>query len=235
MPDKFITIACDSCAGVGALDCDIVKSSGYFAGYRTAFVPLIETLAIGAKPLLLTNTLSVSGDDYGAQIICGIKDAARDAGIFDANAITGSTEENFKIAVTSLGVTVIGEMPKNTLPKAITHDYSLYLAGLPKVGSDVIACPDAILSFDAIKYLKASKLVHDVLPVGSKGIAFETTQMCDVLGAHFKPDKHIPIDLFASAGPATCALFAVLENVQDLFSHIDIPIHKLGTLISKKS
>ena len=74
--DRLLTVACDSCGGVGMLDGDVIKADGFIVGYHTAFVSLAETLAIGSEPLLVVDTLSVSLGSYGKSILKGIKAAA---------------------------------------------------------------------------------------------------------------------------------------------------------------
>jgi len=229
-----ITIACDSCAGVGALEHDVLKVDGYLTGYLTAFVPLAETIAIGAKPLVVVNTLSVSGDVYGASIISGIKNAALDAGLTGKDVVTGSTEENFVVPVTSLGVTVIGILDENTLPEPIEKQCSLYLVGLPCVGKEVIKHKDNILTLDIVSKLKKTNEVIDILPIGSKGIEYEVFEMAKYLGASVKFKKTPEIDIKKSAGPATCAVIAVSSVSEALFSSTNIPIAKLGTFIPNK-
>jgi hypothetical protein len=229
---KTLTVACDSCAGVGELDGDTVRAGGYITGYRTAFVPLAETLALGAAPTLVVNTLSVPMDEYGKELLRGIKDAAREAGLLDENAVTGSTEDNFAVQATALGVTVIGELA-SPLPSAIRREFGVYLAGVPKSGAEVLAAKKEILTFKAIKRIKSLNSVADFIPVGSKGIAYEISQMEQTLRAVFTPAHSLDLDMDKSAGPATCAIFAATEIPQDLTGGICTPMRKLGIIKPK--
>ena len=228
--EKLITIACDSCSGVGNLPSDIVKSDGFYTGYRTAFVPLVETLSIRAIPRIVINTLSVSMDGYGNQLIEGIKFAAKEAGMTGENVVTGSTEENFSIPVTSIGITVVGEL-HNELPLSLINQCHLYLVGLPLHGEDVVLRNNVILDFNSIYQLKKSSGTYDILPVGSKGISHEITEMSCTLGSYFKEDRNHGINLYESAGPATCAIVAF--NVSAKFPRLEIPVIKLGSLFPR--
>lgn len=229
-----ITIACDSCAGVGALEHDIIKADGYLTGYLTAFVPLAETIAIGARPVVIVNTLSVSKDSYGMSIIDGIKGAALDARLNGEDVVTGSTEENFVVPVTSLGVTVIGILDEDALPKPIDKECSLYLVGLPSSGKEVIEHLDEILTLDVVAKLKETSEVIDILPVGSKGIEFEVFEMAKYLNASVKFKNNHKIELKKSAGPATCAVIAISSFSKEIFLNLNILITELGTFIPNK-
>lgn len=228
---KILTVACDSCAGVGELPGDIVKADGYFTGYRTAFVALAETLALGAAPKLVANTLSVPMDGYGKELVRGIKAAAAEAGL-SGDAVTGSTEDNFSVSATSLGVTVIGEL-ESSLPAPINYECGIYLTGLPKSGGEVLDSKGKILTFNVIKYLKILDCVVDIIPVGSKGIAYEINQMEHVLNAVFTPTYELELDRAKSAGPATCAIFAASKIPKDLKDKTGIPLTKIGIINPK--
>ncbi len=229
---KTITIACDCCSGVGQLCDDLVEASGYITGYRTAFVALAETLSLSAQPIHLSNTLSVPMDSYGKEILRGIKKAAHEAGLSGSNAITGSTEDNFKVHVTSLGVTVTGEL-NHPLPHKISSECKVYLAGLPKSGSDVLEYSNQILNFESIKKIKSLNSVYDFIPVGSKGINYELGLIEETLAANFKRTGNLDIDFTSSAGPATCAIFATQDIPNSIQSEIDIPITQIGVLKPK--
>ena len=207
-------------------------ASGYTTGYRTAFVALAETLSLGAKPILLANTLSVSMDSYGKEILRGIKKAAEESGLSGDDAITGSTEDNFSVPVTSLGVTIIGEL-HSPLPHKISSECKVYLAGLPKSGADVLSCSNEILDFKSIKKIKSLAGIYDFIPVGSKGIIYELGLMCDALSASFKMTDGIDINLTSSAGPATCAIFATQDIPHTLQGEIGIPLKQIGVLNPK--
>ena len=78
---RLIVVGCDSAGGVGPKPLDKVKVDGYTLGRFTARVALTEVLCTGAKPICLVNTLSVEPKPTGDQIVKGIKDEARRAGL----------------------------------------------------------------------------------------------------------------------------------------------------------
>ncbi len=223
-----ISVACDSSAGIGALEKDIIKSDGYTVGYFSAFVPLAETISIGAEPILIINTLSVPNDNYGQSIIKGVMAAAENARLENDNCVTGSTEENFGIPFTSLGITVVGDFTNKKLPDNIQNSLDIYLIGLPKVGSEVLKDRHLILNLKNLLMLKSNSQIVDILPVGSKGIMHELNEMAYTLNADVLLDTSLNIDIFKSAGPATCAIAAIERSSSDAFDKVDIPVNKLG-------
>jgi len=229
--DRLLTIACDSCGGVGLLDGDTVRADGFNVGYHTAFVALAETMAIGAEPLLIVDTLSVSLESYGKSILYGIKSATEEAGLDSNKSITGSSEENFIVQSTGIGVTVLGQLNKADFkPKPLETSYDVVVIGTPLVGDEVIQRKSEILTLAAIKNLLRQNYVLDLVPVGSKGILYETNQMSETLGMNFYENTLTPDLIRKSAGPSTCAVAAInTDQLKNIMKLIDIPVSLIGT------
>ena len=183
---SILTVACDSCGGVGSLDGDIVKTTGFNVGYHTAFVALAETLAIGAEPILIVDTLSVSLGEYGKSILSGIKSAAEETNPDNAIEITGSSEENFPVASTGIGVTVLGQIKNSDFrPVAWNNTYDSVLIGVPHVGNEVLDHKSELLTLGSIKTMIENPSVLDLVPAGSRGVLFEAKQLAKTLGMNF--------------------------------------------------
>lgn len=228
-----LTIACDSCGGIGRKEHDIVKVDPYVTGYYTACVVLAETIAIGAKPLSVINTLSVEMDYTGRRIIEGIIAALEDTGLEPDAMLTGSTEENIPVTVTSLGLTVIGTLASDwTYPKAKEGDVVVAI-GIPKVGQEVVEDEGDIMDLSTLLTLRKMDFVKDLLPVGSKGIAYEVSEMGRTSGLTYTLVEESAIDLYKSAGPATCILAAIDESyLTDLNAMVYLPIHVVGQFMT---
>ncbi|MPN50746.1 hypothetical protein SDC9_198379 [bioreactor metagenome] len=69
--------------------------------------------------------------------------------------------------------------------------------------------------------------VGSVLPAGSKGIAHEALLLAEESGlaVHFLKTE---LDLYKSAGPASCAVFSCLE---DFVSDCALPFYVIGKLL----
>ncbi len=229
--DRLLTIACDSCGGVGLLEGDTVRADGFNVGYHTAFVALAETMALGAEPLFITDTLSVSLSSYGKSILYGIQSAAQEAGLDPKKAITGSSEENFTVPSTGIGVTVLGQLKKADFrQKPLESTYDTVVIGTPLVGDEVIQRKSEILTLTIIKNVTRQRYVLDLVPVGSKGILYETNQMAKTLGMDFHETTANPDMIRKSAGPATCAVVAINKGSYERIKKLaDIPVSLIGT------
>lgn len=203
---------------------DVVKISPDIVGYFGAHVALCENIAYGATPITIVNTLSVEMNNTGKEIIKGIKKAAKLIDIDTENVITGSTEENFPTIQTGIGITVIGIKEKNINFKTEKENIAI-LVGLPKVGEEVLNSND-ILTLDILKRLRDNNYIHEIVPIGSKGILYEINEISKLWDLEFKLLNY-NVDLYKSAGPATCAVITLKEeNLKNL--NIDIPLIKLG-------
>ena len=200
---KNIVIACDSCGAIGKKDGDIFKLPPRYAGKFTARVALTEVLCSGATPITITNGVSCEMNPTGEKTILGIYEELRNAGITDI-VLTGSTEENFVTNMTALAITVIGIAKKNDLKFgcAVKGD-SFLLLGTPRVGDEVDL--ESVGFYSEINELLQMQSVKEIIPVGSRGIAYEAEMVASLGGMAFKSYK-TGVDYFKSAGPATCLL-----------------------------
>lgn len=123
-----MVIGCDSAGGIGPKPLDRVKVDGYTLGRFTARVALMEVLSTGAKPICLVDTLSVEPDPLGLEIIKGVKDEAKEAGLDPTLAVTGSSEKNIPVEQTGIGVTVIGIAEKGLLRIGLSKPKDVVMA-----------------------------------------------------------------------------------------------------------
>ncbi len=135
--DQYLVIGCDSCGGVGTKEKDLVKVSPEITGYYTCRVAVLEVLAVGGRPEVVIDTLAVEWDPTGKQIYQGIQRFLDESGL-KIGAINGSTEENFPMVQTSMGITVIGRAFKKELRLNRSRPGDeLWVLGLPKVGHEI--------------------------------------------------------------------------------------------------
>lgn len=230
--EQYLIIACDSCGGVGNKDFDEVKVAPEIVGYYTTRVALMELLSVGAAPLAVINTLSVEMEPTGRRIISGIENLLREVKI-DLEIINGSTEENFPMKQTAMGVTLIGEVEKNQLrlSKSQRGDFVLLL-GIPKVGGEItLPYDEEICSFESLNFLKQHPSIGDIIPVGSKGIAYEAQLLAALNKCKIEISLN-KIDMKKSAGPATVLIFTVPEaDMEELQESLREPLHIIGRLV----
>jgi len=211
-----LIIACDSSGGIGNKPGDSIRVPEDFLGRFTLRVPLLEVLATGAKVLSIINTLSVEMHPSGELILQGIIAEARHAGLDPASIINGSTEDNIPVQQTGLGVTVIGLVVNAAFrPGTSQKDDIIVCFGQPYVGEEVgqlgMEHP-GFANVPLLDQLLATQGVHDILPVGSKGILHEIQELCQAANKNFSLRGKLSLDLSKSAGPATCLIASMQEQ-----------------------
>lgn len=224
-------VACDANASVGELPNDFLRRPPEEAGYNAAKVALMEVVASGAWPFLVTNTLCGPLDDYGSRVLAGIVQALDEVGS-DA-PINGSDETNMETSQTGVGVTIVGRAPVQQvrLGSSLAGDAVVCL-GRPKdgvrvpyrEGDDDVAAPR-----DVVALLETD--VHEILPVGSKGVAYEVEQLAVTAGLAAVMEPRISFDVQASAGASTCVLASVpAEAVDRLRTATSLPVELVAFL-----
>jgi hypothetical protein len=202
-----LLIACDAAGGIGPKPMDAVPVAGYVLGRFTARVALAEVIAAGGKLLAVINNCCVEPEPTGEEILRGILDEAALAGL-SPEAVTGSFEKNLPTVQSGLGVTVLG-LAGRSFGQAVAGDL-IVAVGRPKVGPEVTLDDPELADLPLLLRLAADRSVHDLLPVGSRGIAAEAVVLAASAGlaADFLPAEP-GWDLHKSAGPATSCLVAV--------------------------
>lgn len=232
---RHIVVGCDSAGGVGPKPLDKVKVDGYTLGRFTARVALTEVLCTGAKPICLVNTVSVEPKPTGDQIVKGIKDEARRAGLDPSLAVTGSSEKNVPVEQTGLGVTVIGTVLKDELKIGLSRRNDAVVAiGTPCTGREVVSAEKKrkIADLDDVLRLLALNSIHDIIPVGSRGILHEARTIAEESHLRFELADRPKVDVKKSAGPATVILASLPSSeLQNLLEDVDKPINLIGNLL----
>jgi len=205
----YIVTACDSCGAIGEKSGDVFKLSPRYAAKFTLRVVLTELMCCGAKPLLISNGVACEMHPTGEETILGIHDELNNAGIKDISLI-GSTEENFVTSMTALAISATGIAIKSELKfdEAFPGD-KIILFGTPRVGAEVDLESKGF--YEEIRRLLRVAGVREIVPVGSKGIAYEAQTLAGLNKMAYKPYK-TNIDQKKSAGPATCLLVLCEES-----------------------
>ena len=206
VPASRLVIACDTIGGIGPRAEDSYPADTVWCAHLAARVPLLEVLCAGARPLILVNTLCQDWES-AQPMIEEFRRCAVAVGI-DPTAVTGSTEDNVTTTQTGIGVTIIGVMPDGKLPRAHDGDV-LVRVGTPISAPDDDVAPGRreIVALEEVRELMASGKVHDCVPVGSHGVAWEAAQLASTAGlrAEF---RDVEVDLAHSGGPSTCLVLA---------------------------
>lgn len=219
-----LVVATDSIGGIGPKPADTVYADAATVAHFALRVPLLEVLCAGAEPIAVIDDLCVELEPLGAQMIAEIWRLSAEAGV-PPEAITGSTEDNVTTVATGIGVTVLGRLnPGRRVGAGSLPGDVVVCAGLPISAPRhevFIGHPGQVPVAGVVAAL-ASGLVHDALPVGSKGLAWEVPHLAqaDGLSVNWRSDHGLAVN--DSAGPSSCVLFscapADLDALRDLLA-----------------
>ena len=231
---RLLAVSCDAAGGIGSKPFDRVKADPRLVGKMTARVALMELLATGADPIAIVGTFSVEPKPTANLMIEGIREEVRSARLGNLK-ILFSSEKNVKVDQTGIGVTALG-IVSNTAVKIgrCEHGDEVVAVGEPCVGRGVIQAEKnrtLAETFDVIR-LRRNRCVHELIPVGSKGILYEARVMAKDSNLFFEPFSSQQINLEKSAGPATVLLSALRKgSFPNLKKALGAkPSRKIGTL-----
>lgn len=139
----------------------------------TLRVALIEMIASGAEVVAVSDVVGGEMEPTGRRVIVGLKDELTKANLSHIE-LNGSTEENMKVTQTSVGVLVTGFATKAALKLINVHEAAVLFAfGEPIVGAEVLQKLRDMPDYRLVKKLVEHNDVLEVVPVGSKGMAYE--------------------------------------------------------------
>ena len=228
-----IVVGSTSSGGIGPKPMDELKVESRVLGKFLARVALMDVVATGAFPILLSVTLGVEKDPTGNEILEGVKSEARILGLYPNQVIMENTEENFKSIQTGAGLTVIGFANEDELRMGKTKPGDLVVAiGKPKVGDEVLPAEakGEIVDLKNVTTLSQQKFIHDIAPVGTYGIAYEARMMAYSVGRQIKLEEPKLIDLDKSAGPATVVLVTMDP---DKIDELALLVRKTVTVVAR--
>lgn len=219
--DVLVT-AVDSCGGIGMLPNDAFKIDPFVAGLYTARVALLEVLAVGASPSFATLAVA-SGPATAETLLGGVR------ALLGELPLAISTEKNMPTTVTGFGVTVVGRCEKEKLivGRAKAGD-TLFCAGLPLMGEETQKEGARLFDVPALESLFADPAVRSLVPVGSRGVAAEAGVLAEDSGLAPRIDPGCGVDLYKSAGPSTCAVFAARGRHE---FNCGVPVFEIGSLV----
>lgn len=236
LPTGHAIVAGSTSSGaVGPKPEDKVKVEGRVLGKFLARVGLMDVIATGAFPVLLSVTLGVEKQPTGNEILDGIRREARTLGLDPDQVIMENTEDNFETVQTGAGLTVIGFANEEELRLGKTNPGDLIVAiGKPKVGEEVLPAEakGEIADLKNVVQLLQKKYVHDIVAVGSFGIADQARMIAYAVGRQLKLLEVKGLDFDKSAGPATVVLATVdRQRLEDLTALIGKPISIVGEIL----
>lgn len=231
--ELVLVISADSNAAVGSKPNDVLPFSPEATGRSVTQVAIMEVLAVGARPVIIVDNLCVEMEPTGKRILAGVEAAASE--LADPVVITGSDETNMPTTQTGVGVTVIAvAAPDDLLIGKCRSGDVIVVVGVPVGGPTHLYDEFEALGFAGVGTLSAAVatgVVHEVLPVGSRGVGYELRELARTSGLVAVETSPSPVAQTNSGGASTCFLAAVAPADLALFrSRIDRPVHVVATL-----
>ncbi|EIJ79892.1 hypothetical protein PB1_05992 [Bacillus methanolicus PB1] len=210
--NESLVIAADNSGGIGMKDSDHVKVSYDILSYYSFRVAVMECMAAGANPVSVAMQ-NFCGDDAWPLLKSGVERGLNELGI-NGISITGSTESNFSLLQSALGMVVVGRKERDHYPAWLMREVDVAVIGFPLVGEEVVDYQERIAPLSLFKWFCEQEEVEAVFPVGSRGIMYELQQLFH--GRQIE-EKQVScrLDLLKSSGPATCFLVAFRPEVEE--------------------
>ena len=208
-----IVVAADAAGGIGPNELDVEEATGESVAYFATRVVLAELYSVGACPLALINTVPTGKAFAEDEALRGINRLLNEERLAEQVEVGGSSENNFGMLQTAIGVVLIGIAPTANIEAGRIHaGDEVYQLGVCKVGSDVRFCDPTRVGLGTIRSLAVLPWVHEVIPLGSGGVLGEVRalQARDVILA-FEAKTDFA-ELEESAGPATSALVITAQG-----------------------
>ncbi|GAM12209.1 AIR synthase related protein [Mesobacillus selenatarsenatis] len=210
--NENLVIASDNSGSIGLKEWDAVQVPYETVAYYSFRVAVMECMSAGAEPIAVT-LQNFCGEDAWDVLLKGIKQGIAELGKPNIS-ITGSTESNFSMNQSAVGITVIGKTRgrKAVDQLTFTNQTNIAVIGRPLVGQEVVEREAEVVPLAVFERICGLQSVA-TMPVGSKGILFELNSLfADI---HFTEENLVSnLNLSKSSGPSTCFIAVYPESMQ---------------------
>ncbi|CAH0242300.1 hypothetical protein SRABI96_02962 [Peribacillus sp. Bi96] len=210
---ESLIVSSDNSGGIGLKEKDLVQVPYEVVGYYSFRVAVMECMGVGGRPISVV-LHNFCGDEAWKALSRGISKGLNELGM--VLPITGSTESNMPLLQSALGLMVIGKRRNERVIKQYPFR-KIALIGRPLVGNEVMEQQERVAPLSLFKSLCEMEDVQ-VLPVGSKGIAYEWEQL-DPSGEGVPVNISSKVDIKKSSGPSTCFLIAYPVHLEAEIRH----------------
>ncbi len=149
--------------------------------------------------------------------------------------MTGSTEDNFPTIQSGFGITAIGILdPSFNRLQSTQKGDCIFRAGIPQSGIHIPYSErdPSVAEIRTVYLLSQMKEVHEILPVGSKGVLYEATQLAECVNRNLKIYENLNIDIHTSAGSSTAVLVTAPSSAEPYIRKISgKPVNLVGEII----
>ncbi|MCM3122865.1 MULTISPECIES: ATP-binding protein [unclassified Mesobacillus] len=200
--EENLVIASDNSGSIGIKNDDAVQVPYKMVAYYSFRVAVMECISAAGKPFSVV-IQNFCGDKAWHELSEGIEQGISELGKLDIQ-ITGSTETNFVMNQSAVGLTVLGKRRANVHSDKLKYHSgtSIAVIGSPLVGQELLEMEEQVVPLSVFMEVCA---IEDVvtIPVGSRGILHELNALFD--GTPFtEQNVDSTIQLTKSSGPSTC-------------------------------
>ncbi|OIK14159.1 ATP-binding protein [Bacillus sp. MUM 116] len=206
---EALIIASDNSGAIGMKHEDSVKVPYETVAYYSFRVAAMECIAAGGEPISVV-LHNFCGNEPWEELVKGIQTGLGELGL-NGVSITGSTESNFSLNQSAVGLIVIGKKVKNSASQVLlSENVNVAIIGMPLVGNEVVEQQYNVAPLSIFQEISRLNEVV-ILPVGSKGILYEMNQLFSnvVLG---KENLRTDVEVLKSSGPSTCFIVVFQEG-----------------------
>jgi hypothetical protein len=205
-----LVAASDNSGAIGMKPLDQVSVPYETVSYYSFRVAYMECVSAGADPFSVV-LYNFCGDGAWPSLKRGIEKGIGELGL-EGLAITGSTETNFSLHQSAVGLAVLGKREKKKeTPLHFTERTKVAVIGKPLVGKEVIEDEGNVAPLRLFQWFSRQEKVLAILPVGSKGILHELRRLFADGMLQFSCE----LDMNKSAGPSTCFIAVYDEAAED--------------------
>ena len=137
MNNETLVLASDNSGGIGLKDKDLVNTPYDVVAYYGFRVAVMECIASGGVPISVV-IHNFCGDESWKELVRGVQKGLQEIGMANV-PITGSTESNFTMLQSALGMIVIGKRDRDIQEEPISFDTMKFaVIGSPLVGEEVL-------------------------------------------------------------------------------------------------
>jgi hypothetical protein len=200
--EENLVIASDNSGSIGIKNDDAVQVPYKMVAYYLFRVAVMECISAAGKPFAVV-IQNFCGDKAWHELIEGIEQGISELGKLDIQ-ITGSTETNFVMNQSAVGLTVLGKKRANVHCDKLKYHLGISIAviGSPLVGQELLEMEEQVVPLSVFMEVCS---IEDVvtIPVGSRGILHELNTLFE--GTPFtEQNVDSTVHLTKSSGPSTC-------------------------------
>lgn len=194
-----LIVASDNSGAIGVKKGDLVHVPYETLAYYSFRVAVMEVIAASGEPVSVVIN-NFCGEEAWELLTRGIQKGLDELQL-EHVLITGSTESNFSLEQSAIGLLVLGKKydQKETVYR---EDVKMAVIGKPLVGNEVMEKADQVVPLSVFQ--RVSRLKGAIVwPVGSKGILAELKTILKN-SELLMEDVFTEVDVLKSSGPATC-------------------------------